>query len=92
MSWAYGARPVLAEVSQAGRSKPGPAAMPTCSCGRPSLTSEIPASSSSVSPGSVGDGGAEPADGLVDARERGRPRLGIGAVVGALARPGRRRR
>ena len=53
MSWAYGARPVLADVSQPVGEKPGPEAMPTCSCGRPSLTSEIPASSSRVSPGIV---------------------------------------
>ena len=50
MSWANGARPVLAEVSQPVLEKPGPLAIPTCSWGRPSLTSEIPARTTSVSP------------------------------------------
>jgi hypothetical protein len=53
MSCPKGARPVLAEVSQRGSVKAGPEAIPTCSCARPSLTSEMPWTSSSVSPGAA---------------------------------------
>jgi hypothetical protein len=51
ISWTYGARPVLAEISQPAAANPGPEAIATCIWGRPLVTSEMPTTSSRLRPG-----------------------------------------
>ena len=64
--------------------------MPTCSCGRPSLTSATPATQQQRVAGQRVDRRPQAADLLVDGGERLGPRAGVGAVVGLLRarRPG----